>query len=119
MNSPNHNNHTASGVAQNEKVRVRALARGARLKSKLHSPPQDDRNWKLVNTFATRLGRQMGEAHSICTQVGPKHRNLCMATRTSLHLMEKNRNWFWRQSSIILILLKFSLPSVVAPSLLS
>ena len=38
MNSPNDNIHTASGVAQNKKVRVRASGRGARSKSKLHSP---------------------------------------------------------------------------------
>ena len=40
MNSLNENIHTAWGVAQNKKVRVRALGRDARLKSKLHSPPQ-------------------------------------------------------------------------------
>ena len=38
MNSPNDNLHTASGVAHGEKFHFRALGRGARLKSKLHSP---------------------------------------------------------------------------------
>ena len=72
MNSPNNNIYTASGVAQDKKVRIRALGRRARLKSKLHFPPQADRNLKLINTFATRLGRRMGAAHSIRTRVGPK-----------------------------------------------
>ena len=76
MNSPNDNIHIASGVAQDEKVCVWALGRGARLKSKLHSLPQADRNWKSINAFTTRLGRQMEAAHSVCTQVGPKHRDL-------------------------------------------
>ena len=41
------------------------------------------------------------------------------ATGKSLHSMEKNRNWFERQSSIILILLEFPLPSGMALILLS
>ena len=35
-------------------------------------------NWKPINALATRLGRKMGTAQGICTQVGPKHRELCM-----------------------------------------
>ena len=60
MNSSNDNINTASGVAQDKKVCVWALGRGARSKNKLHFPPQPDRNWKFINAFATRLGRQMG-----------------------------------------------------------
>ena len=60
MNNLNDNIHTASGVAQDKKVRVRALGRGARSKSKLHSTPQADRNWKPINTFAMHLGKQRG-----------------------------------------------------------
>ena len=76
MNSTNDNIHTASGVAQNKNVRVQALGRGAHSKSKLHSPPQADRNWKPINAFAVCLGRQMGAAHNIYTRVGFKHRDL-------------------------------------------
>ena len=78
MNSLNGNIHIVSSVAQDKKVCVRALGGGARLKNKLHSPPQPDRNWKPINAFATRLRRKMETAHSICTRVGPKHRDLCM-----------------------------------------
>ena len=94
MNSPNDNIHTASGVMQEKKVRVRALGRGARSKSMLHSLPQTDRNWKSINVFATHSGRQMGAAHSICrpTRVGPNIEIFAWATGTSLHSMEKNRN---------------------------
>ena len=52
MNNPNDNIHSASGAAQDKKLRVRALGRGARLKSKLHFPPQADRKWKSINAFA-------------------------------------------------------------------
>ena len=44
MNSSNGNIYGASGVAQNKKFGLR-LGRRARLKDKLHSPPQTDRNW--------------------------------------------------------------------------
>ena len=44
MNSPNDNIDTASGVAQDKKVCVWALGRGARSKHNLHSPPQTDYN---------------------------------------------------------------------------
>ena len=69
---------STSGVAQDKKVCVQALDRGRRLKSKLHSPPKADRNWKPISAFATRLGRQMRAEHSICTRVGFKHRDLCI-----------------------------------------
>ena len=65
MNSSIDNIYTASGVAQDKKVCVRALDREARSKSKLHL--QADRNWKSINAFAMRLGRQMRAGHSICT----------------------------------------------------
>ena len=63
---------------QDKKVCIGALGRGAHLKSKLHSSPQADYNWKPINAFATCLGRQMKAAHSICTQIGPKHQDLHM-----------------------------------------
>ena len=119
MNNPNGNIHTASGVANDEKVRVWALSRGALSKSNLHSPQQADRNWKPINAFATHLGRKMGAAHNVCTRVGPKHQNLCMGNWNVTSLNGKSRNWFGRQSSIILIFLEFPLPSVVALILLS
>ena len=78
MNSPKNNIRTALGVAQDKKVRVRALGRGVRSKWKLYSPPQADHNWKPINAFATRLWRKIGAAHNIFTRVGPKHRGLCM-----------------------------------------
>ena len=83
------------------------------LKSKLHSPPQADHNWKPINAFPTCLGRQMEVVHSICTQIGPKHQDLCMGSWNITSFMEKNRNWFGRQSSIILVLLESPLPSIM------
>ena len=78
MNNLNDNIYAASGVAQNKRVRVWALDRRACSKSKLHSPPQADRNWKPINAFATHLESHMGTAHSICTLVGPTYRDVCM-----------------------------------------
>ena len=95
MNSPNDNIHTASGVVQNKKMRVRALGRGARSKSKLHSPPQADRYWKPINAFATCLGRQMGAAHSICTRIGSKQRDLCMGNWNVSSLNGKEQELVW------------------------
>ena len=118
MNSPNDNIYTASGVAPNKKLRVRALGIGARSKNKLHSPPQADRNWKPISAFATRSGRQMGALHSICTRVRPKQRNLCMGNWNVTSLKERNRNWFGRQNSIISVLLEFPPPSVIVLILL-
>ena len=76
MNSSNDNIYSASGVAQNKHVRVRALDRGTRSKGNLYSPPQADRNWKPINAFATRLVTHIGASLCICTRVGPKHRHL-------------------------------------------
>ena len=112
-NRPKQSKNTALGVMQNKKVCVWALGRGTLLKSKLHSPPQVDCNWKPINAFPTCLERKMDVVHSICTQIGPKHQDLCMGIRNVTLLMEKNRNWFGRQSSIILILLKSPSPSVM------
>ena len=56
MDNFNDNIHTASGIAQDKKVRVRVLGKGARSKSKLHSPPQAKHNWKPINTLATHFG---------------------------------------------------------------
>ena len=95
MNSPNDNIHTASGVAQDKKVRVRALGRGACLKSKLHFPPEADRNRKPINAFATRLGRQTGAAHSICTRVGPKQRDFRMSNWNVISLNGKEQELVW------------------------
>ena len=67
MNSLNDNIHTALDVMQDKKVCVQALGRVACSKSKLHSPPQADRNGKPINAFTMHLGRQMGAVHSICT----------------------------------------------------
>ena len=73
MNSPNDNTHTPLGVVLDKKICIQSLGKEVHSKSKLHSLPQADRNWKPINAFATCLGRQMGAPHSICTQVGPKH----------------------------------------------
>ena len=82
----------ASGVAQDKKIRVRALGRGSLLKSKLHSPPQAERNWKPINAFDTHFGRQMRAAHSIYTRTGSKHRDNRMGNWnvTSLNGKEEN-----------------------------
>ena len=62
MNSLIDNIYTASGVVQDKKVRVRVLGRGAHSKSKLHSLPQADRNWKPIHAYA------FGEANEGSTQ---------------------------------------------------
>ena len=96
MNSPNDNIYTASGVTQDKKVRIGdALERGTGLKSKLHSPPQVDRNWKPINAFVTRLGRQMGATYSTCTRVGPKHRDLCIGNGNVTSLNGKEQDLVW------------------------
>ena len=58
-NSSNDNIHTASGIAQDKKVCIWALSRWGCSKSKLHSPPQADHNWKPINAIAMRLRKQM------------------------------------------------------------
>ena len=73
MNIPNDNIHTALGIMQNKNVCVWALGRRVCSKSKLYSLLHADHNWKPINAFAIHLERQMGAAHSICTQVGPKY----------------------------------------------
>ena len=118
MNSPNDNIHTASGVAQDKSVRVRALGRGACSKCKLHSPLQADRNWKHIYSLRVWGGKWRQPTVSVLELV-PNIRVFAWATKTLLHSREKNRKWFGRQSSIILILLEFLLPSVVALILLS
>ena len=57
MNSPNDNIHTASGVAQDKSVRVRALGTGVCSKYKLHSPLQAGRNWKHINSLRVWGGK--------------------------------------------------------------
>ena len=74
-NRPKQSNNTTLGVMQNKKVCIWALGRETLLKSKLHSPPQADHNWKPINAFPTCLGWQMEVVHSICTQIGPKNQD--------------------------------------------
>ena len=103
MNSSNDNIHTASSVAQDEKVRVSALGSGARSKSKLHFPPQADRYWKPINAFATLLGRQIGAMQSICTRVGPKHRDLRMGNWNITSLNEKKQELIWEAEQLLIL----------------
>ena len=95
MNSSNGNIYPRSSIAQNKKVCIQTLSRGAHLKSKLHSPPQADCNWKPINAFATHMGRKMGAAHSICTQVDPKHWDLHMGNWSVTSLNEKKEELLW------------------------
>ena len=95
MNSSNDNIHTVSGVAQDKKVRVRALGRGARSRRKLHFSPQVDSNWKPINAFTKHLGKKRGAAHSICTRVGPKSRDLCMGNWNITSLNGKEQELVW------------------------
>ena len=66
-----------------------------RWKSKLHFSPKTDRNWKPINAFATRLRRQMGAAHSICTRVAPKHWNIRMGNWNVTSLNGKEQKLVW------------------------
>ena len=104
MNTSDVHIYAALGVAQDKKVCVRALGREVRSKSKLNSSPEADRNWKSINAFATRLGRKMGQHTLSILKLVPNIEMFAWGTGTSLYSMEKNRNWFSRQSSIILIL---------------
>ena len=107
MNCSNGNiySHTASGVALDKKVGDWPLGRGACLKSKLHSPPPADRNWKPINhSPRVWVGKWGQRTVSILEFVA--NNGFCKwATGTSLHSMEKSRNWFRRQSSINYVLL--------------
>ena len=91
MNNPNDNIHTALGIMQNKNVCIWALGRRVCSKSKLYSLTQVDHNWKPINVFATHLGRQRGAANSICTQVGPKHWDLCMDNWNVTSLNQKEQ----------------------------
>ena len=57
--------------------------------------------WKIIYTLhhkptiTTRLGRQRGEVHSICTPVGPKHRHLRMGNWNVTSLNEKKAGLVW------------------------
>ena len=61
INSSCYNIYTASGVAQDKKVRVRTLGRKNRLENKLHYILQADRNWKPINAFASVWGGKWGQ----------------------------------------------------------
>ena len=113
MNSLNDNIYTVSGVAQDKKVRIRALGRGACSKSKLHSPPQTNHNWKPINAFTTCLGRQMGPLHSICTRVGPKHQDLCMGNWKVISLKGKEQELIWEAEQYHLDIVGVSFTSVM------
>ena len=119
MNSLNDNTNAASGVAQNKNGPRSSFWQKGRSKSKLHFSPEADRNWKLINAFATRLGRKRGQRKVSVLEFVPSIEIFAWEIGMSLHSMKKNKNWFCRQGSIILILLEFPLPSVVAPILLS
>ena len=112
MNSLQDNIYIVSGVAMEKKVCIWALGRGAR-KSKLYSPPQPDRNWKPIDAFVTLLQRQIGQRTVSVLELVSNIGIFAWETETLLHSIEKNRNWFGRHSSIILILLGFPLPSFV------
>ena len=58
-------------------------------------PSQADRNWKPIDAFATRLGRQMRAAHISCTSVGPKHRDLCMGNWNVASPYGKEQELVW------------------------
>ena len=118
MNRANDNIYTASGIAQDKKVRVQALGRGVRSKSKLHSP-QANHNWKLINASLRVWRGKWGERTVSVVELVPNNRIFAWPTGTYLHSTETNKNWFGRQSTTILILLGFPLLSVMALILLS
>ena len=91
INSPNDNIYTALGVAQNEKFRVWALGKGARLKSKLHSLPQADRTWKPINVIATHLGKRLGQRIVSVLELVPNIGIFAWGNGTLLHSRDKNR----------------------------
>ena len=88
------------------------------MKSKRHFPSQADRNWKPINAFATHLeginGSSAQYLYSSWSQPsGSLHGQL------ERHFTQWKRTETERQSSIILILLEFPLPSVMALILLN
>ena len=95
MNNPNDNIYAALGVAQNKRVRVWPLDRRACSKSKLHSPPQADRNWKPINAVPTHLENHMEAAHSICIRLDLKHWDLCMGNWNIISLNGKKQELVW------------------------
>ena len=88
-NIPKQSNNTALGVMQNKKVCIWALERETLLKSKLHSPPQADHNWKPINAFPTCLGRQMEVVHVSALKLVPSIRIISWASEMSLHSWKK------------------------------
>ena len=96
------------GVTQDKKVHVWTLGRVARSKSKLHFSPQPDRNMKPINAFATRLGRQMGAANSVCTRVGPKDRDLRMGNWSVTSLNGKEQELVWEAEQHYLDIIRVS-----------
>ena len=53
-----------------------------------------DRNCKLINAFATRLGRQIWSANIICTRVSLKHRDFCISNWNVTLFNEKEQYHF-------------------------
>ena len=89
INSSNDNIYIASGVAQNKKVRVRALGRGARSKSKLPSPHKlSVTGNSLMHSLRVCGGKWQQRTVSVLELV-PNFEIFAWKTGTSLHLMEK------------------------------
>ena len=90
MNSWNDNIHTASGVAQDKKVRVQALSRGGRLKISYILPHNLNvtRN-QLTHSLRVWEGKRGQYTISVCTRVGLKIRDLCMGIWNVTPLNEK------------------------------
>ena len=95
MKSLNNNIHTALGIAQDKNVCILALGTEATSKTKLHSTPQSNHNWKPINAFAISLGIQMEVKHSICAQFCSKHQYLCMENWDVTSLNGKEQELVW------------------------
>ena len=78
-----------------KKVRVPPLGRGARSKVSFILPHKLTVTGP-INVFAKRLGEEKGAAHSICTLVGPKHRNFCMSNWNVTSLNAKEQELVWK-----------------------
>ena len=112
MMVPNIITHAVSVVAQNKKVRVRALGRRARSKSKRDSPSAS-LSGSSTNVPATLSQKRSRTAQSICTQgyvahFRKNHHRLQLGNWNVLQeYHRKELEFVEKANNIILIMLKF------------
>ena len=88
MNSPNDNIHTALSIAQNKKICIWALGKGACLKSYIFSHKLTIARNSSMHSLCICIGKWGLDTVSVLELV-PSIKIIAWATGTSLHSMEK------------------------------